>query len=173
MVVDEIETDQPLTIDWLLHGKEKFELNEKEQLFISHRMNENMQVKLLSQEGFEFSQSDEWPVDPKEGYPMVETDPPVKQWHFKGRLNQQGTKTIITALMSVYSNNYKPCLITIENEEGKNPNIRVQFEDGGKADILVNLDTSMVNDGKTLFKIKYQPVDGNIEELDINSINSD
>ncbi|MFC2080932.1 DUF4962 domain-containing protein [Bacteroidota bacterium] len=172
LVVDEVETDEPASIDWLLHSKEKFNISEEVQRLSANRTGEIMQIDLLSQEGFEFSQSDEWPVDPKEGYPMVKTESPEKQWHFKGRLRQQVTKTVIAALMSIDTGIGNSHLNTIRQKDGKEIKISAIFEGGDTAEILVNLDTDLPGAESQLIKITYTPKEGDMEKLIIQSINN-
>jgi hypothetical protein len=60
IIIDELESEEPVTIDWMLNGKEKFSLAEQQQQLTSVSGTINMDiVALLSKGGFEFSQTDE------------------------------------------------------------------------------------------------------------------
>jgi hypothetical protein len=169
LIVDEIQAGEPVTVDWLMHGKEKFGLSEEEQQLTSYRMNEKMQVDLLSLEGFDFSQSDEWPVDPKEGYPMVKTESPVNQWHFKGRLRQPVSRTVIAALMRIDGSpaGYQSC--TTRKEDGGRVIVSAVLDGGLKTEILLNLATGPEYRGAPLIRITCLQEDGKTEELVIES----
>jgi len=91
LVVDDVEASEPVQVEWLMHAKERLDLNEKEQTFVSHRDDAFMKVHLLTPGGFYFHQDDAWPVDPKQGYPTVTTKPPAKQWHFNAQRRQRST----------------------------------------------------------------------------------
>ncbi len=169
LVVDEVETNEPGSIDWLLHSKEKFDMNEEEQQLSVDRMDENMKVSLMSKEGFDFSQSNEWPIDPKEGYPMVDTESPENQWHFKGKLTQSGTKTIIAALMHVGSGTEISGLNNVMEAKANTINISAVFEGGDKAEISLNMDTEGQPTGNPLIKVIYLPGEGEQEELIIDN----
>lgn len=101
LVVDELEASEPVQVEWLMHAKERFDLNEKEQAFVSHRNDAFMKVHLLTSGGFDFRQDDAWPVDPRQGYPMVTTEPPPKQWHFNAQRRQRSQKIRIAAIMAI------------------------------------------------------------------------
>ncbi len=149
IIVDELETEEPVTIDWLLHGKEKFRLDEQNQQFTSVRGTVNMDIKLMAENGFEFSQTNEWPMDPKLDYPMVTAAPPAKQWHFTGRMLNPGKETVIAALMSVESGPGSPRLETTRQDSGKTITISALFEGGNKADIFLNLGTDAGSKSRT------------------------
>jgi hypothetical protein len=101
LVADDLEASESVQVEWLMHAKERFDFDEKEQTFVSHRNDAFMKVYLLTPGGFDFRQDDAWPVDPKLGYPMVTTEPPAKQWHFSAQRRQRSQKIRIAAIMAV------------------------------------------------------------------------
>ena len=102
-----------------------------------------MDIRLMAEGGFEFSQTDEWPMDPKQDYPMVPEAPPVKQWHFTGRVIDPVKETIIAALMSIESGQVSPQVEMVEKGSAKIIAISAMFEGGNKADIQLNLGTDL------------------------------
>jgi hypothetical protein len=169
IIVDELENEEPVTIDWLLHGKEKFMLHEQDQTLTSVRGKVKMDIRLMAEGSFEFSQTDEWPMDPKQDYPMVPEAPPAKQWHFTGHLTDPAKETIIAALMSIESGPGSPRLETVRQDSGKTITISALFKEGERADIQLNLGTDPESRTKPLIKINYYPDDGDMEELIIQN----
>jgi hypothetical protein len=165
LIVDELEAEEPVTVDWLLHGKEKFRLDEESQQLTSLREDLRMDVLLLSEHQFRFSQTNEWPMDPKQDYPMVTEDPPAKQWHFTGHMTNPSKTIVIVALMSVNSPKSNPGLITSRELGGKPVTFAVQFKNGNKAHISINLISSAEERTEPLIRISYDPALGEIEEL--------
>jgi hypothetical protein len=172
LIIDEVETAEPAAITWLMHGKDKFLLDVEKQQIIASRGNESMKIMLWAEAGFAFSQSDEWPVDPKEGYPMVQTESPENQWHFYGRHLGQGNGTVIAALMSAEGSAGYPGMDTVKKDSGKKIKISSTLEGGGRVDILLNPGTRMKSKNKTLARVRYRPQEGKKEKLIIHrSIN--
>jgi hypothetical protein len=170
IIVDELESEEPVTIDWLLHGKEKFRLDEKNQQLTSVRGNVNMDITLLAEGEFEFSQTDEWPMDPKQDYPMVPEAPPAKQWHFTGHLRKPASQTVIAALMSIENGSEGTRLETIQQDDGKTIAISTRFAGGNMADIQLNLGTDPESKSRPRIKIIYHPEEGDMEEIIIPSL---
>ena len=164
LVVDEIRTSEPVSIDWLMHGKEKFELNEAEQTFTSYRDEYCMNVNLISPEGVNFTQTDAWPIDPKEGYEMVKTESPVNQWHLIAKLKGRSTHTSIAAIMSVGAKAKMPGL-NINSNVNNTIVIDADFEEAGQARIIVNLSFDKSTGSEDLITIDFISKIGGKENL--------
>lgn len=117
LVVDEVETAQPATIDWLLHAHNPFKLDEAAQSLISSKEDESMRVSLYTDGGFKFSQTNEWPVDPKKGFPKTTLDPPDKQWHFTASTRAPASSRRILAVMAV-SDTASDARFAVEHHSG-------------------------------------------------------
>lgn len=160
IVMDELESSEPVQIDWLMHGKEKFEINNAKQNFISYRKDAYMNVQLISSTNFNITQDDSWPIDPKEGYPMVTEDPPAKQWHLKAVSTSKSNTFKIAAIMSIGDDNEKPDIkITQEKKYHK---ITAQFPNEGIVSVRLNLSD---NEKNYLADITYELSSGSKEQL--------
>ena len=168
IVLDELEMEEAAQVDWLLHGKEKFVLDEENQRLTSVRGNLRMEVTLMAKGGFGFSQTNEWPVDPKKDYPMVTAPPPAKQWHFTGHLQKPVKETIIAASMSIGNGKTKPRLETTRQDSGDQIIISSLFEGGNKAVVTLNLGRDPDRETSPMIEIKYQPASGDMETLVIH-----
>ncbi|MBM3889186.1 MAG: DUF4962 domain-containing protein, partial [Verrucomicrobia bacterium] len=105
VVVDDLETPEPAEFQWLLHGKEQFQLDEAAQTVVSQRSGAKMKVHLVTSGGFGFTQTDAWPVAPKEGFPTSRRSEPAKQWHFTATTKQPAARHRIAAIMVVSAAN--------------------------------------------------------------------
>ncbi len=99
VVVDDLEAKTPASFQWLLHAREKLALDEAAQAFVSRREGKAMAVRLFTAGGFAFSQTDAWPVAPKEGYPKLGEKEPAPQWHFTASARVPATGRRIAAVM--------------------------------------------------------------------------
>jgi len=163
LIIDDIKSARPVTVDWLMHGIEKFDIDETSQSFISHRKDERMDINLFTSGGFEFSQDNGWPIDPKEGYPMVKTDSPAKQWHFSASRRTKSDHSRIAAIMNVADKEDQP---KINFKRQKNIlECSVEFNTGNKAVIKINIDPDIESEFSHLADIKYIPASGETEEL--------
>ena len=99
-IIDDLEAPDPSDYQWLLHSDYKLELDEDDQMFTERRNGLVMTAKMFSPIPMEFSQSNEWPVDPSEGFPEELDNEPEKVWHFKastkGKARQFRMATIMT-----------------------------------------------------------------------------
>ena len=100
-IVDELSAPEPLPNQWLLHAHNAFELDEKAQALVSRKDAESVSVRLFTEGGFAFSQTDAWPMDPKEGFPNAKAPVPAKQWHFTAATREAATTRRIAAIMLV------------------------------------------------------------------------
>ncbi|MHC4167342.1 MAG: DUF4962 domain-containing protein [Planctomycetota bacterium] len=162
LVVDDLEASEPVEIEWLMHAKERLELDVADQTFVSRRGGVSMKTWLFTLGDLGFSQTDAWPVEPKKGYSMVTAPEPEKQWHFTAKTRQCTKRRRIAAVMTV-------------NGEGVNPTVEIRRRDeqtlefdiflgGGKASIRVNLDAKRLG-AEPLLEIRCLTVSGEVESL--------
>jgi len=172
LIVDDLEMSEPAQVEWLMHAKEQLDLNEKDQTFVSHRNGAAMQVRLLTPGGFDFRQTDAWPIDPKEGYPMVTSEPPAKQWHFTAKARERGQRLRIAAIMSIADGGEKPECEVKALEKGA-AEIATRFPGAGQAKATLNLSVAVVaapladSSSSPLVVIEYEPEKGPRESLTI------
>lgn len=107
-IVDELSAPGPAPYQWLLHAHNAFELDEKAQALVSRKDFESMTIRLFTPGGFAFSQTDAWPMDPKEGYPNAKAPVPVKQWHFTAAARETAPARRIAAVMLVNDSGRPP-----------------------------------------------------------------
>lgn len=100
-IVDELAAPGPVPYQWLLHAHKALEVNEPAQALVSRKDSEAMTVRLFTPGGFAFSQTDAWPMDPKEGYPNARAPLPEKQWHFTAATREKAASRRIAAIMLV------------------------------------------------------------------------
>ena len=119
IVLDEVEADRPVELAWLMHTKEESILKPQSQLFTSQRDRHRMTVHLVSSAGpLEISQTDEWPIAPKQGYPMVNVADPPRQWHLKAKTTEASAKHRLAAVMVVGDQNEMHVYEVIQVESG-------------------------------------------------------
>ena len=164
-VVDDLEASEPVLVEWLMHAKERLDLNEKEQTFVSHRNDAFMKVHLLTPGGFDFHQDDAWPVDPKQGYPMVTTEPPVKQWHFNSRRRERSHKIRIAAIMAV-GNGSDQLEYNVRRTTNGKAQIIASFAGIGQVKTTVDLSADRAP-SQPIIEIHYEPQNGETEYLSI------
>ena len=165
LVADDLEASEQVQVEWLMHAKERFDLNEKEQTFVSHRNDAFMKVHLLTPGGFDFRQDDAWPVDPRQGYPMVTTEPPAKQWHFNARRRERSERIRIAAIMAIGDGGDQPeC--KIRRTSNGTAEIIASFAGIGQAKITVDLSADRAPSQATI-EIHYELQKGETEYLSI------
>lgn len=140
-IVDELAAPEAVPYQWLLHGHNAFELDEKAQTLLSRKDPEAMTVRLCTPGGFSFSQTDEWPMDPREGFPNAKAPVPDKQWHFTAATREKAAARRIAAILLV-------------NENGRPPDCDVRQ----KGDTLEVRDRS--GGGEAVIRIRLNPGDG-------------
>jgi len=101
LVVDDLAGSKPFSVDWLLHSREEMMLDPDKQLVESSRFDEAMRTRIVTPGGFDFEMTNEWPIDPKQDYPMVTAEPPAKEWHFSARTREKTNRRRIAAVMLV------------------------------------------------------------------------
>jgi hypothetical protein len=125
LVVDDLEAPKPAEFQWLMHAPEKLELDESSQTFVSHRRGAEMRVHLITPDGFTFSQTDAWPLDPKTGFPTADSALPEKLWHMTATTRDRSPRRRIAAVMVVRDGDdesrcdvRRPSPTTVEAEAG-------------------------------------------------------
>jgi aldose 1-epimerase len=124
-VVDDLESDQPAQFQWLMHAPEKLQLDEQAQSFISRRGGAQMKVCLLTPAGFDFTQTDQWPLAPKTGYPTARKPEPEKLWHFTAATRHRSATRRIAAIMSV-------------TDQGESPPCDIRVSDSNVVHVTAN-----------------------------------
>lgn len=165
LVVDEVETSEPVSLEWLMHGKEPFLVDQESQSFISTRGSHRMKVELITPGGIRLSQDDLWPVDPKEGYPMVTTEAPEKQWHLTGSCNTSTTRRVIVAIMTVDPSGKEG--IHAETGPGGKLLLSGVFAGEGRVEGFISLEEPDETGNGDLISITYTPPAGIPEHLNI------
>lgn len=163
IVVDEIEASEPVAIDWLMHGKEEFIINGEAESFISNRGPHSMKVELFNNDGIELSQDSLWPVDPKEGYPMVTTPSPVAQWHLTGKPVSPGKSIVIAAVMSVDPGQGEE--ISVFKGVDGILKLSGEFDGEGKMEAAINLNGRNPTIEGSFISVTYLPATGAGENL--------
>jgi len=163
-IVDELEAPRPARFQWLLHASEQFHLDEDAQMLVSRRGDARMAVRLISPSGFEFSQTNQWPLDPKTGFPTAKKREPTKLWHFTAATRERSATRRIAAVMSIAVGDRKPhCDVDADNS-GK---VRVHAKTK-EAETVVGIDLSTDRaDDAALLEVRYRPKAGDPEVLEV------
>ena len=162
IIIDDLAGPEPFSVDWLLHSKEEIKLDPEAQTLISTRFNEEMKTHLFSGSKMNFSMTNDWPIDPKQDYPMVTAPPPAKEWHFNATSLDKATKHRIVAIMSI-------------KDEGEFPELEVSMEEGqvklsgnyGGDKWAGTINISSEND--QLIKIRFIPESGSEEVIEVSN----
>jgi hypothetical protein len=163
LIIDDLSGPEPFSVDWLMHSREKMLLDPDNQLIESTRFEEAMRTQIFTPGRFDFSLTNEWPIDPKKDYPMVTAEPPAKEWHFAATTREKTKRCRIAAIILV-------------KEEGEFPVCDVKLDQGlvylsGRFDddkwsgvIHISTDESI---GGSLLKLDYHPASGKTETIKI------
>jgi hypothetical protein len=136
-IVDDLEAPAPSTYQWLMHANQKLSLNREAQAFAQEREGLVMNTKLFATGPLKFSQSDDWPVDPKTGYPESLENVPEKLWHFRASSDAPAKHFRIATVMTVERSG-KPVDATITNQDDET--IKVMLLSGGtRTEVKVHL----------------------------------
>ncbi len=162
LIVDDLTAPEPVEVKWLMHAKDKLELNQEEQSFISMRGNERMQAHLFGNDGFNLYQTDAWPLPPKTDYPMVTAPEPEPQWHLTATARGRFKTARIAAVMLVAENGEFP-----HYRIQRKPNNRLLMtvktgDDSFTAEIDLE---SNANDPHPIITVEYRSPDAPIERL--------
>ena len=161
-IVDDLEAPKPAEFHWLLHASERFHLDEDAQTLVSHRGDAEMEVHLITSDGFKFSQTNAWHLDPKTGYPTAKKPEPARLWHFTAVTRERSPSRRIAAVMSVSTRDQKPDCDVRVNESSV---VRVRAKTA-EAETVVEIDLSTDRVGDSpLFEVHCRPKAGDIETL--------
>jgi hypothetical protein len=109
IVADELEADRPTDVTWLLHTKEESALRPPSQSLTVVRDHLRMRIHLAASAApLRFEQTDQWPVPPKQGYPMVTRADPPRQWHFRASTTSTQAAHRLAAVMIVGDDAHMP-----------------------------------------------------------------
>lgn len=158
LVVDDLIGTDETRVDWLLHGIERFDLHAREQFFVSKRGNERLTVHLLAPGGFDFSQTDAWPVPPKKDYLMVTAPEPDPQWHLTATLREARPHVRIAAIMINHTDNQQPEYQLTRKGSGK-ITLRIP-QDAGIANIHLELEPPPGEPLSPIGVVSYSPKKG-------------
>ncbi len=163
LVIDDLSGPESFSVDWLMHGREEMLLDSEKQLIESTRFEEGMRTQILTPGRFDFSLTNEWPIDPKQDYPMVTAEPPAKEWHFSASTREKTKHHRIAAIMLVKENGIYPAY-EVKLEEGL-VHIKGHFGDDKWSGIIrISTDEGI---GGSLLELEYQPASGEIESIRI------
>jgi hypothetical protein len=160
-IVDDLQSPEPATFQWLMHAPEELELNEAGQTFVSQRGDAEMEVHLVTPGGFGFSQTNDWPLDPKTGFPTASKPEPTKLWHFAAATQQQASTRRIAAVMNVGTKAERPeCSVRVEGDV-----VRVETKAGGGETVVeIDLSPDRPKD-EALMTVRCKPKQGEAEIL--------
>jgi hypothetical protein len=163
LVIDDLSGPEPFSVDWLMHCREEMLLDPDQQLIVSTRFDEAMKTRLLTRGRFDFSLTDEWPIDPKQDYPMVTAEPPAKEWHFSATTGKMAKWHRIAAIMLVMDNGDYP-VCEVKSERGL---VKINGQTGEDTwSGIINLSTGE-NSKDFLLELEYHPSQGKLEMIRI------
>jgi hypothetical protein len=163
LVIDDLAGPEPLSVEWLMHAREKIRLDPENQIIESTRYGEAMKTRILTPGRFDFSLTHEWPIDPKQDYPMVTDEPPAKEWHFTATAREKTKQRRIAAIMLVKENGKYPAC-DIRQEGGMIHLSGHRGEDKWNGSIRIRTDDQA---GGPLLELEYHPDSGELETIGI------
>ena len=165
LVLDNLSGPQPFSVDWLMHGREDMILDRKNQVITSTRQKETMKTQMLTSGSFDFSLTNEWPIDPKQDYPMVTAEPPAKEWHFTATTKEKTKNRRILAIMLIKENGKFP--VCQAKKEGDSVYLKGKFgEDHWSGTVQFSHDQS---GEKPMLELQYHPGSGKSEKIKISN----
>ena len=165
LVIDDLEAPESAEYQWLLHSREEMEIDANQQKIVSRREDESMTVTLVTPGGFDFDQTNAWPLDPMTGYPNPIGKPPEKQWHLTAQTRNSSASRRIAAIMYIPDKNNSVMPPEIKRlEDNKLQVITRVGEDEAK--IWIDLSVDQVGN-KPILKVSYQPKTGAAENLSV------
>jgi len=163
LVIDDLSGPESFSVEWLLHGREKMLLDRDNQFIESNRFEEGMRTHLVTPGMFDFSLTNEWPINPKQDYPMVTAEPPAKEWHFSATTREKTKRHRIVAIMLVKENGEYPAC-SVKSEKGQVYLTGHFGDDKWSGIIRVSTDGST---GNSLLELDYHPASGELETIRI------
>lgn len=163
-VVDDLEATRASSFQWLFHARERLQLSEPTQTFISRRSGAVMDVQLITPGGFRFEQTDEWPIDPREGFPTATATPPPSQWHFTAHTRQATPRRRIAAVMLIGTeeDDTRPTC-KIHRGPGDVLEVGASFAEN-TATIRIQLSDNQL-EASPILEVNYKPHRGESEQL--------
>lgn len=160
-IVDDLEAPEAAELQWLMHAPERLDLREEDGTFTSRRGDASMDVHLLTPGGVTLSQTDEWPLAPKTGYPTATRREPPKLWHLTATTRERTRSHRIAAIFLVRGPGESPeCRVT----RGDGDIVRVETEGtGGPARVDIRL--SPESPGEALMSVEARAAAGAVESL--------
>jgi hypothetical protein len=120
-----------------------------------------MTVNLISPGGFDFSQTNAWPLEPKTGFPTTRRPEPEQLWHLTAATRHPVAKRRIAAIMNVGTRDEMPsCDIRVEGSQVVRVHSRMS---DGEASVRINLKT--VESDDSIFEVSFRPAQGKAERL--------
>lgn len=163
IIVDDLEAPAPAKFEWLMHAFDALELNEAAQTFVSRRGGEAMQVRLVTSDRMRFTQSNEWPVAPRKGFPTASAPEPVKRWHFSASTSDAAAARRIAAVMMVGAGGGKPSAQVREN--GNRIEVLTTSAQGSGT---VRIDLGTTGAGQQpILDVEYRPRSGSVERISV------
>lgn len=100
VLVDELETDEPASWQWLLHAFGPFEVGES--TFVSRRRDAILSGQLFASSPLTLSQTDDWVVEPDAGFTDFDRPLPDKRWHFTAQTKENVNRLRIASIMTCW-----------------------------------------------------------------------
>ncbi len=163
-IVDDLAAPQAADFQWLLHTRQPLELNEAAQQFVSLRGEASMKVHLLTPGGMAYAQTDQWPMNPKEGFPKVKRPDPPNEWHFTAVPREKVAQRRIAAVMFV-SDKQDQVQGTVRQPTPQTVEVQAQLAQG-RATLRIDLSTPQAG-AAPILEVTYQPASGPSESLSV------
>ncbi len=101
VLLDELESPAPAEYSWLLHAFDQMQVDEGQSTVISTRRGAALTVRLASEAGLTFSQTDVFDTPYNEGNPQEYHEKVENHWHFTAQTNRRAAAARIAAAMTV------------------------------------------------------------------------
>lgn len=138
-IIDDLEAPEPSDYQWLMHSNEKLILDHAGQSFTEKRGDLVMTAQTFSTIPLEFSQSNEWPVDPKTSYPESLENEPEKLWHFEAVTKRKARRFRMATIMTVQRPGGKK--VDVEISRQGDEIITLEYDvPGSQTRLQINLD---------------------------------
>ena len=131
------------------------------------------QVPPLDQAGFRqvygelrlaLSQTDAWPVDPKQDYPMATAPEPARQWHFTAASRRHARRQRIAAVMVVNDSGRRPQVSIRRAESTDALELEASFPHGD-ATARIRLNPASPTQESPLIEMQYRTASGAVQWL--------
>jgi len=164
VVVDDLRAPRSAEFQWLMHTRDRLDLDELAQSFVSRRDPFAIQAHLITGGGFTFAQTDEWPLDPKTGFPTTHLKLPDRQWHLTATTRERAAQRRIAAVMIVDDGGEMPeC--EVRRSSGDTVEVHADLP-GVRAVVRVNLSVDAV-DVDPILEVRCESDRGEEETLSV------